>query len=207
MVKKLQAQLAKAKAKKGFTLVELIVVIAIIAVLAAILIPTLTSQLQKSQVTSADTTARKMADFVNQYITNYVTAGGSYASTATVLEIDANIANNYNGGIFTNTKAIAKVGDFGAAFKEEFNLKAASKAAVFIDTTGKAYAAIYTESEYAITKGEFSKDATTGIITGKMTWKDAKHEGVTATGGHIVGTFPKIEYKASGSGGAGGGAG
>ncbi|MFR0873070.1 MAG: type IV pilin protein [Oscillospiraceae bacterium] len=50
MIKKLQAL----KAKKGFTLVELVVVIAIIGVLAAILVPTMIGVVQDSRVTSSN---------------------------------------------------------------------------------------------------------------------------------------------------------
>ncbi len=64
MLKKLQAL----KAKKGFTLVELIVVIAIIAVLAAILVPTLLNQVTNSRITSADSTASTIKDTINAWI-------------------------------------------------------------------------------------------------------------------------------------------
>ena len=40
------------KLKKGFTLVELVIVIAVIAVLAAVLIPTFSGIVQKSKVTA-----------------------------------------------------------------------------------------------------------------------------------------------------------
>ena len=46
----------KRNTKKGFTIVELIIVIAVIAVLAAVLIPTFSNLIQKANV-AADTTA------------------------------------------------------------------------------------------------------------------------------------------------------
>lgn len=59
----------KLRAKKGFTLVELIVVIAIIGVLAAILIPTMLGYVTQSKVTSANSTAASIKNEIDAFLT------------------------------------------------------------------------------------------------------------------------------------------
>ena len=64
--------------KKGFTLIELIVVIAIIGVLAAILIPTMLGYVKKSKITSANSSAKSIFTASQSAITDLDTEDKQY---------------------------------------------------------------------------------------------------------------------------------
>lgn len=90
--------------KKGFTLAELLIVVAIIAVLVAIAIPVFTNQLERSR--EATDLANIRAAYA-EAVSEYLGSGAKTAKTATVTDVkqtvsgwtieDANLYTRVNG--------------------------------------------------------------------------------------------------------------
>lgn len=76
-------KIRKLKEKKGFTLVELIVVIAIIAILTAVLVPLINNWTQQAAYTTLNDGAQTISNSVNEAISKIV-AGGSPTSATTI---------------------------------------------------------------------------------------------------------------------------
>lgn len=86
---------ANRKHKKGFTLVELIVVIAIIGVLAAIVVPTTLHFVEQGRIEAANEELGRIADALNYNVTESI-ANGVYNSTNKIgqAELKAELAKS-----------------------------------------------------------------------------------------------------------------
>lgn len=105
--------------KKGFTLIELIVVIAIIAVLAAVLVPNMIGYVKTSKISSANQSAKTIHTAASAWVidrnisggtvgTSYVSTGGPIGSTDMDLtdELGANFTGQWTAFVSTSLTGV-----------------------------------------------------------------------------------------------------
>ena len=86
------------KNNKGFTLAELLIVVAIIAVLVAIAIPVFTTQLEKSrEATDMSNLRAAYAEIIAEYLSNGAVTNSKTTATVTARQTVASWQNTANG--------------------------------------------------------------------------------------------------------------
>ncbi len=199
--------------KKGFTLVEMLVVIAIIGALAAILIPTMIGYVTRAHISNINSTAGKMRDSVTYFMTQAGSDGyGMFRTHEALCDVDVLIVN-YKWTVTTSDQDVflsqyaTKWTSVGSATKDS-NIDVTNAeermayhlANAFVELEngycrfrlvgGMCYA-LYLTDEQTVAVDEMPPfNNTSGWDVGEFKW--ANDDGGITPGGVTVGTSPVI---------------
>lgn len=168
------ARIGKKKKVKGFTLVELIVVIAIIGVLAVVLVPNMMKYVKNARLTKENDAAAKIADQANLIASDLEAQGnslsGTYTASVTLKSGGSNTANHAD--VFTT------------ALNNAIDIPDGTTLGIKFGTNGQVEAVVYKESDsdyVGLYPNPSGRDGSSD--TAKDLDKAATAVGVSLTGG------------------------
>lgn len=159
--------------KKGFTLIELIVVIAIIGVLAAILVPSMLGYVKKSKIQSANTTASSIYKAVNSAVTEFDEEDRTIETGKLTVTVGATAGTGTIGAATTST-TLAGADELYKSVANYFaDITKCNGAIVAVNTEGQCCAV-------AVSSGKYAGAYPGGVVTVK-TW-DNTYKSKTGAG-------------------------
>ena len=147
---------AKAASKKGFTLIELVVVVAIIGVLAGLLVPTMFDAVTNSRIASAQQTAKVIRDRSAEFFTKMDTQMHTHVGEVqkVVITVDngtwsmtGGVAADWVDGV-NHWNTLPGVSDPGNDPRQ--NTELLSSLAVSAQSIGTAYIEMYVEYAHVV---------------------------------------------------------